>query len=229
MSVSIKICGLRDVENISEILALASKDVRLEYLGFILVPESKRYVPVEELTELLQIEGVAKRAVLVTRDMPLAELVSLPLSSVRGLQLHGSEEFENRKYILAIKDKYPDLLVFKAIGVSEIESFESCAQYEDLVDMFIFDTKIKTASGEVSGGTGISFDWEMLSQYTLNKPYMLSGGLDLDNLPMVHGLIAKDARLIGVDLNSKFEIEVGLKDIKKLEKSFRILKGEYEC
>jgi phosphoribosylanthranilate isomerase len=83
----------------------------------------------------------------------------------------------------------------------------------------LFDSK-----SSAFGGTGQTFDWEKLREYPFDKPYFLSGGLSLDNLNEAIGF--KDDRLIGLDLNSKFEIEPGLKDIEKLKLALKIIRNE---
>jgi phosphoribosylanthranilate isomerase len=107
--------------------------------------------------------------------------------------------------------------VLKAFGIDSDYDFGQLAPYEGRVDYFLFDTK--TAN---HGGSGLSFDWSLLDQYQLDVPFFLSGGLSLENLEQVKAI--KHPRLYGVDLNSRFEIEPGLKDIDKLKEAFELLR-----
>lgn len=217
MSVKIKVCGLKDRDNILEVLKLGP-----DYLGFILVKESKRYIEKDLLLKLLKDGEVLKRAVLVTRDMPLEDLRTLPLIFIKGIQLHG---METASYVKELRGEFPNLLIIKAIGVSSAESFSVCSEYVDQVDYFLFDTEIKSGDNKISGGTGQMFSWELLSEYHLNCPYFLSGGLSPDSMTLINKLCDKDSRLAGVDLNSRYELAPGLKDVVLLQESFNILRG----
>jgi phosphoribosylanthranilate isomerase len=108
--------------------------------------------------------------------------------------------------------------IIKAFGISEGFDFTALSDYEDFVDYFLFDTK--TAE---HGGSGIVFDWSILKNYKGKKPYFLSGGLSLENIHGIKDL--KDARFHGVDLNSKFETEAGVKDIDKLRSAFEKIRS----
>ena len=105
-----------------------------------------------------------------------------------------------------------------AVGIpDEGFDFETLNAYADKVDFFLFDAKT-----DIYGGSGNTFDWAVLDKYKLDIPFFLSGGLNLDNLDEVCSI--DHPQFYGVDLNSKFEIEPGLKDIDKLKKAFEILK-----
>jgi phosphoribosylanthranilate isomerase len=80
----------------------------------------------------------------------------------------------------------------------------------DVVDYFLFDTKTKT-----HGGSGKTFNWSVLDRYTYSKPYFLSGGIDLEHAPAIKEI--NDERLYALDINSRFEIEPGLKDAEKIK------------
>lgn len=220
MSVEIKICGLKERENILDVLEL-----KPDYLGFILVEDSKRFVGRDDLELLLANPRISEKAILVLRDMPLEEVLELPLGRIKGLQLHGSEDFETTEYVSEIKKSYPELIILKVMGINSLESFDFCSAYKEFVDYFLFDTKLVTPEGEVSGGLGKTFNWGLLVHYKLDTPYMLSGGLGPDNLVQALELAKKDSRLMGLDLNSKFELEPGIKDIKVLEQSFKLIRG----
>ncbi|VTP90030.1 phosphoribosylanthranilate isomerase [Sphingobacterium daejeonense] len=135
--------------------------------------------------------------------------------SLDAIQLHGSESPE---MVVQLKEK-TGLEIIKAFGIGENFDWSELKPYLENVDYFLFDSK-----SSAFGGTGQTFDWEKLRVYPFDKPYFLSGGLSLDNLNEAIGFT--DHRLIGLDLNSKFEIEPGLKDIEKLKLALKIIRNE---
>ena len=96
--------------------------------------------------------------------------------------------------------------------------FNILEPYQNVVDFFLFDTKTS-----LHGGSGETFNWDKINQYKLEKPFFLSGGLSLDNLASVKNI--NNDFFYGVDLNSKFELEPGLKDIEKLKQAFNLIRN----
>lgn len=128
------------------------------------------------------------------------------------MQLHGEESpvmIQNLKATV-VPDIRKELKVIKAISIANKDDLQKCQQYEGLVDMFLFDTKCASV-----GGSGKKFDWQMLQAYKGNTPFLLSGGISPDDAESIkefhHPMFA------GVDLNSKFEIEPGFKDVEKVK------------
>lgn len=122
-----------------------------------------------------------------------------------AVQLHGQESPEQAK---EIKDK--GLEVFKAFSVGETFAFAQLESYKGAVDYFLFDTK-----GKEAGGNGFTFDWTILNDYDNEVPFLLSGGLDGNNIEDVKKL--SHLNIYAVDVNSKFETEPALKDIDMLK------------
>jgi phosphoribosylanthranilate isomerase len=202
----IKICGLRDPGNITSIAALAP-----DYMGFICYAPSPRYAEDLQAETLAALPGtINKTAVFVNED---AEAIAKLTSTYNfdAIQLHGNEDPE---FCDSLRDS---AVIIKAFGLDEKFDFEQLKPFVDSVDYFMFDTKT-----EKHGGSGLTFDWSLLDNYKLNVPFFLSGGLSLENLETVKSI--DHPQFYGVDLNSKFEIEPGLKDINKLEKAFDILR-----
>ena len=83
----------------------------------------------------------------------------------------------------------------------------------------MFDTK-----SDLPGGSGISFDWELLKKYNLEKPFFLSGGIGIDSTKKILDLLTNNLPIHGIDVNSKFENEDTLKDIGKLKEFKKILR-----
>jgi phosphoribosylanthranilate isomerase len=202
----IKVCGLKYPGNISDVVTLSP-----DYVGFICYAPSPRYAP-ELNTEILDaLPGtIYKTAVFVNED---AETVAKLIDNYKfdAIQLHGNESPE---FCDVFKDK---VTVIKAFGLDRNFDFEQLNQFSDSVDFFLFDTKT-----DKHGGSGLTFDWSLLDNYTLDIPFFLSGGLSPENLEQVKAI--KHPQFYGVDLNSKFELEPGLKDINKLKEAFELLR-----
>jgi len=202
----IKICGLKDPGNIKSVAALTP-----DYMGFICYHLTPRFIadmPADAL-EFLPVT-INKTAVLVDEN---AETIHSLIDKFgfNTIQLHGSEgpDFTN-----SFRNK---VTVIKAFGLNDDFNFEQLNAYAGKVDFFLFDTKTK-----LYGGSGETFDWRILDNYQLNIPFFLSGDLSLDNLEEVRQI--DHPQFYGVDLNSKFEIAPGLKDIDKLKQAFEMLK-----
>ena len=192
----IKVCGMRDAENICQVEALG-----IDMMGFIFYPKSSRYV--SKHPEYLPTK--CKRiGVFVDEDIEqvkhIAEEFALNL-----IQLHGSESPEYAQ-------RLRDWKVIKAFNIATKEDLEATKPYEGLVDYFLFDTKGKSA-----GGNGEKFNWNVLSNYKGNTPFLLSGGIGPDDAGRIK--VFQHPKCIGIDLNSRFETAPALKDINKL-KSF---------
>ncbi|MEJ7558061.1 MAG: phosphoribosylanthranilate isomerase [Pedobacter sp.] len=195
---------MRDSENIREVSLL-----RPDFMGFIFYPYSKRFVGGLDPLVLSQLpENIAKVGVFVNHDLievvQIAERYHLNL-----LQLHGDE---SANYVVALKQQLAgsDVKIMKAFGVDEKFNFSALDNYQAAVDYFLFDTQTSEY-----GGSGQHFNWDLLKRYTLDNPYFLSGGIGLESLESLKKI--DDKRLFAVDVNSKFELEPGMKDINKLD------------
>lgn len=201
----IKVCGLRDGDNIQAVAALGP-----EYVGFICYEPSPRYIsdmPAQTTANLPA--TIYKTGVFVNEsEKNIGKLISQ--YSFDAIQLHGNESPE---FVESFKDK---VTVLKAFGLDQNFDFEQLNNYANKVDYFLFDTKT-----EKHGGSGKTFNWDILDNYKLNVPFFLSGGLSLDNLEEVKNI--SHPQFYGVDLNSKFETSPGIKDIEKLKKAFEML------
>ncbi|MEJ7694830.1 phosphoribosylanthranilate isomerase [Daejeonella sp.] len=191
-------------------------ELKPDYVGFIFYPHSKRFVGDLEVGALAAIPGsIKKTGVFVNEAMDVIadQVINYDLDAV---QLHGDESPDFcrsfRKFLHNMQtEKHVEII--KAFGISEEFDFATLSGYEDFADFFLFDTKTSD-----HGGSGRTFDWKILEKYHGKKPYFLSGGLSSDN---IHGINEiKDVRFYGVDLNSKFETDAGIKDIDKLRSVF---------
>ncbi len=193
----LKICGLRDRSNIESISKLMP-----DYLGFIFFKVSQRYAGDVLLPDHLSgiCNTISKVGVFVDEDREkVAETVNA--YDLDMVQLHGNEPAE---YCLWLKKQ--NIAVIKAFFVDMKSDFKMIAKYIEVCDYFLFDNR-----GSTGGGSGKKFDWNLLKRYGYNKQYFLSGGIgpsDIDEIIQVN-----DENLHAIDINSKFEIVPGLKDI----------------
>ena len=201
----IKVCGMREAANIREIEALG-----IEWLGLIFWPKSSRYV--SERPDYLP-RNVKRVGVFV--DEAPEKIVSISrLYGLDYIQLHGHESISdiNRlRQVIADQGSatIPPQLI-KAFSIATDSDLEQTKAYEGHVDYFLFDTK-----GPSVGGNGIQFDWEVLNAYHGHTPFLLSGGIGPDDAARIQAF--HHPQCIGIDLNSRFEISPGLKDINKLK------------
>lgn len=196
----IKVCGMRDPENISGVVAALP-----DYLGFIFYPKSKRFVGFEPSPEVLAKIPVSVKKVGVFVDESSEKVLEISKKwNLDVVQLHGQETPE---YCLQIRNS--GIIVFKAFSVDESFDFATLNAWSGVCDYFLFDTK-----GHLPGGTGQKFNWQLLESYKLNVPFFLSGGIGPGNMEAIHNF--EHPRWRGIDINSGFEIEPALKDVEKV-------------
>ncbi|MFD1768499.1 phosphoribosylanthranilate isomerase [Sphingobacterium suaedae] len=204
-TLKVKVCGMRDDTNIQSLAQLP-----IDYMGFIFYEKSKRHV--DHLPYILLPPTIKKVGVFV--DASETCILDKIQAGIEVVQLHGQEPPALCKQL-----QESGVEVIKAFGIHSTVDWTKLADYQHAVDYFLFDT-----SDPEHGGTGRAFDWNQLKEYQLPVPYFLSGGLSLENLPAV--LQLADHRLVGVDLNSKFETAPALKDINQIKKALKIINHE---
>ena len=215
-TLKIKVCGMKILENIQEV-SMRSPD----YLGFIFYKKSPRDVSTltdlaKKVNALALPKHVKKTGVFVNAS--IEEIHSkMKLWSFDALQLHGSEPPE---FCKKLKDNYPNIEIFKVFGIKDQFDFSTLEVYEDFIDYFLFDTK-----GPEKGGNGFVFDWSVLSDYSSKKPFILSGGIGINELEKIKQLLKTNLPVYAIDLNSKFEINPGLKNTQQLDTFFDRLKN----
>jgi phosphoribosylanthranilate isomerase len=206
----IKVCGLKNPENIKAVTALSPN-----YVGFIFYAKSPRFakdLPVEALAGIPN--GINKVAVFVDEtEQNIRNIIHK--YDFDFIQLHGNE---TPAFCKSLRD---EAIVIKAFGVDKDFDFEQLNRYKNKVDMFLFDAKTVQ-----HGGSGQTFDWDLLDKYELDIPFFISGGLSPDNIEEVAGIT--HPQFYGLDLNSKFETEPGIKDIEKLKTAFKSIKPANE-
>jgi len=204
-NIKLKICGLRD--NIREVLALQP-----DYVGFIFYGNSPRCI--SESTEI--ISTASKKVGVFVNEPPEKIIAKVTQYGLDAIQLHGDESVKEVLQLRALLERdanFSHVEIWKVFGVSETFDFERLKIYEPQVDRFLFDTK-----STQRGGTGKTFNWKILKNYPFKTPFILSGGIGLEELPEIEELLKEDIPIYAIDVNSRFEISPGLKDIDKLEK-----------
>ena len=202
----IKVCGMREAENIRKVEAQG-----IDMMGFIFWPKSKRYV--SKKPEYLP-TSCKRVGVFVDEDAETIRQISDDYA-LDIIQLHGSESPE---FIRSLRTACGDAIAtIKAFNIATAEDLEQTKAYEGLVDYYLFDTK-----ATLPGGSGQQFDWNVLEAYDGDTPFLLSGGIGPDDAERVKAfhtshLSPLTSKCIGIDLNSRFELAPGLKDVNKLK------------
>lgn len=195
----VKVCGMREPENIEKVAQLG-----VDMMGFIFYSKSPRFAS-QSVDRTAADKNVCRVGVFVNES---AGLISdkIHLFDLNAVQLHGNESRE----LCELLHKQNGLLkVIKAISVSTAGDIQKYKGYVGAVDYFLFDTKCKTV-----GGSGQQFDWQVLENYDGDVPFILSGGIGPEDVERVRNF--HHPKCIGIDLNSKFELKLGLKDVEKL-------------
>ncbi|MFV0590165.1 MAG: phosphoribosylanthranilate isomerase [Draconibacterium sp.] len=175
-----------------------------DLLGYIFYEASKRFVGENPESGLFD---ATKPKVAVFVDENAFEILALAKNfNFEYIQLHGKE---NPKTCALLKKQ--GLKIIKAFSIDDSFRFETTKAYEKEVDYFLFDTKTPQ-----HGGSGKKFNWEILNKYNGHKPFFLSGGIGPDDAAEIKKI--NHPKMTGVDLNSGFEDEPGLKNIEKLKK-----------
>jgi phosphoribosylanthranilate isomerase len=211
MPLDIKICGLKTPETLA-----AALDGGASHVGFIFFAKSPRYVPPELAGRLREAARGRAKAVAVAVDADDAFLDRIASEMKPDmLQLHGKETPER---VAEVKVRY-GVPVMKALSVSVAADLDQVASYLGIADRFLFDAKPPKGS-ELPGGNGISFDWRLLKQLDPTLDYLLSGGLNAQNIGEALAL----ADPPGVDISSGVENAPGQKDVSLIGGFFRAVR-----
>lgn len=208
----LKVCGLTKLDQIQELI-----DLKVDFLGFIFYDKSPRFV-LNQLSfqEISKIEHSGKVGVFVNEDLEKIIEIS-EKANLNFIQLHGDE---TAKFIAELREKLnPEIKIIKVIRIGNQTSNElqkTINQQPTIINYLLFDTDSKAF-----GGTGKTFDWNILNDIEIQIPYFLSGGISLENTGDLKNINQKP---IALDINSKFEIEPGHKDLEKIKNLLPLLK-----
>lgn len=197
----LKVCGMKYEENIRQVAEL-----KPDYMGFIFYSKSKRFVGNDFNLPSFP-ASIKKVGVFVNEEEDVVRQKT-DEHKLDFIQLHGDESPEYCRSL----SKY--VKIIKAFGMDEHFEFEKLNSYKTSCTYFLFDTKSKEY-----GGTGKSFDWDILKMYDDEVPFFLSGGIDESSLDELRKI--KNLNIHAIDINSKFELSPGVKDIEKI-KTFKI-------
>ena len=183
-----------------------------DYLGFIFWEPSKRSFEgtVPEISNHIKKVGVFV-------DANIEEILEkINRFGLQAVQLHGKESPD-----FCRKLKKHSIIIIKVFSIKDDFDFSVLEPYEDTCDYFLFDTK-----GKLPGGNGYTFDWKALKNYPSTKPYFLSGGIGLEEVEKIKEFLKSPESKYchAIDVNSRFELEPGLKDIVKLKEFISSIK-----
>jgi phosphoribosylanthranilate isomerase len=206
MPVAVKICGLNDPA-----ATVAAVEGGARYLGFVFYPASPRAVTPERAADLAACAPPDRTlvGVFVDPDDALLERV-LARVPLHALQLHGVETPERVQAIRARTCR----IVIKALPVAEPQDLAAVPAYAEVADMILFDARPPKEPGRLPGGNGLAFDWRLLQDLHLERPWLLSGGLACENLEAAIALCRPPA----VDVSSGVERRPGQKDPAKIRR-----------
>ncbi|TNM60603.1 phosphoribosylanthranilate isomerase [Aliirhizobium smilacinae] len=207
MKLDVKICGLKTAETVERAVARGAT-----HIGFIFFEKSPRNISPDVAGDLADKVRGRVKIVAVTvdaNDEELDDIVSLLRPDI--LQLHGHESPER---ILHIKALY-GLPVMKVFSVREQADLDRIDRFIGVADRFLFDAKAPKGS-ELPGGNGVSFDWNLMASLDEGVDYMLSGGLNKDNVAVA----IASTRATGIDASSGVESAPGVKDIGMIDAFF---------
>lgn len=200
----IKVCGMKYAKNISELMKLP-----IDMMGLIFYSKSPRYVSTSDLPA--SYSSIQRVGVFVNADLDEIE-EKVEQYELDLIQLHGDESPE---FCKSLEQRLP---VIKALSIAKKEDLEYTKRYEGVCSYFLFDTKTPQY-----GGSGQKFDWQILDSYRGKIPFLLSGGISEKDVSALKKI--QHPMFYGIDLNSCFELEAGLKNISLIEKFIKEIKS----
>lgn len=180
-----------------------------DYLGFIFYEKSSRFFN----GEIPKISNTIKKTGVFVNASVKFVLEKIEKHQFQAIQLHGNETPEYCKQLREISTKKIEII--KVFSIKNDFDFSVLKNYDTVCDYYLFDTK-----GKLPGGNGYTFNWDVLKHYPSTKPYFLSGGIGNMEIEKLNEFKKTEASKLcyAIDVNSKFEIEAGLKNIKELQK-----------
>ncbi len=213
MEIKIKVCGMKNPDNIREIAALNP-----DFMGFIFIDSSPRFVGKDFVLPELAV-GIKRAGVFANQNLEyISNIVETHKLDV--IQLHGNE---TPKFCLQIKQNFPNLTIWKAFQIDDSFDNKTLTSYQETSDAFLLDTK-----DEKSGGSGRSFNWSLLKKYDIQKSLVLAGGLGPDNINQAAEFLAElsgiSDKSVVLDINSKAETSPGLKSVDIVRKIIQTIR-----
>ena len=195
---NIKVCGITQLKQLQQLDGL-----NIEYAGMIFVKDSPRYVGDSLDKDAVKNADFDLKKVGVFKNPEMIDVLdAIDEYGLDVVQLHGEESPEMCE---DLSDEVEVIKVFNLTGDEDVDAL--VADYDAVCDYYLFDTK---AEGE-TGGTGKKFDWKILTKAKIEKPFFLSGGIAVEDIAALKKF--KHPDYFGVDINSRFEKEPGVKDM----------------
>lgn len=205
----VKVCGMKNKENIQALIRL-----KPDFIGYIFYPNSPRYVEPEIAHSLIEKVPSFVRKVGVFVNSSIEDMVDKVISMrLDYVQLSGHESLSFVKRL-----NHANIPIIKAVHINEAEDLEKAYKFAPFISKFLFDTKT-----DVFGGSGLKFDWNILQSYNGDVPFFLSGGIGPGEVNDI--LTFKHPKFEGIDINSKFEIAPGLKNIELIQSFLYTIRG----
>ena len=199
----IKVCGLRDPDNIRQVAAIGEIDL----VGLIFYAQSSRYVDSEETAQIVSSLATVRSVGVFVNESPEVVIETAAKYHLNYLQLHGSE---SPAYLAHLQTLLPqEIKLIKAFSIREKVDLSQTSGYENFCEYLLFDTP--TAD---YGGSGQSFDWSILQHYSGSTPFFLSGGIGAESVESLRHF--HHPKWAGIDLNSRFESAPAMKNIPLL-------------
>ena len=196
----LKICGMKYPENILEVGSLLP-----DYMGFIFWEKSARYFD----GEIPNLPKSIKKVGVFVNASSKEILDKIKKYDLQAVQLHGNESVA---FCASLKNSVPNLIeIIKVFSILDTFDFQELKPFESVCDFYLFDTK-----GKLPGGNGTAFEWKVLKGYPSTKPFFLSGGIGIEETEAINEISDTNLPLYAIDVNSKFEIEPGLKNVELL-------------
>ena len=214
MKYLIKICGITSEKDLK-----AAQQLGVNFVGFVLVEKSKRFINLKKLESLSRIVRKPLKSVALVVDPSDDFLARLLLrSKVDYIQLHGEESPERVDEIA----KLTNIPLIKAIGVEKRSDLHNIRSYEHSVDYILLDSKAEQ-NRHLKGGRGISFNWNIIKGFNFNKPWFLAGGLNANNV--IDAMKISGAKML--DVSTGVETKPGKKSFDKMKEFIGRVNGEF--
>lgn len=205
----VKICGITRAEQGCAIAQLGATA-----LGFICVPSSGRYIPLDALRELTRALPTRVDRIGVFADASIAEIChAVATAGLTGVQLHGKESPD---FCRELRQALPEIELIKALKIKTPESLAAAETYLDCTDTLLLDAY----HPQQLGGTGQTLDWGAIAAFNPPLPWFLAGGLNPDNITQA----LRQVKPNGIDLSSGVELSPGDKDLTRVAQLFERLR-----
>ena len=207
----IKICGIKKIEILDTCIKY-----KVDYFGIVFYKKSPRNIDIKKAKQLISYsknKKIIPIGVFVDEPIKLIKNI-IDRTNLKYLQLHGSED---SRYISTLKEKY-NLKIIKAFGIENKKDFENIEQFSN-ADYYLFD--YKPEKSDSPGGNAKKFNWNLLKNIKINKPWFISGGININNIHKIHKKIFP----YGIDISSGVEEKKGLKSSIKIKKLMEKING----